>query len=44
MVDVMGACRLSGLVWDKACRGEGSIVAPGVWKGPAGVVRAEAAG
>jgi hypothetical protein len=40
LVGVLGACRLSGLVWDTACRGEGSIVAPGAWKGPAGVARA----
>lgn len=40
MVSVLGACRLSGLVWDAACRGEGSIVVPGAWTGPGGVVRA----
>ncbi len=44
LVGVLGACRLAGLVWDKACRGEGSIVAPGAWKGPAGVVRAARCG
>jgi hypothetical protein len=40
LVDVQSVCGLSGLVWDTACRGEGSIVAPDAWKGPAGVVRA----
>jgi hypothetical protein len=36
----LGACRLSGLVWEMAWRGEGSIVAPGAWKWPVGVVPA----
>jgi hypothetical protein len=38
LISGLGACRLSGLVWDMAWRGRGSIVAPGTWRWPAGVV------
>jgi hypothetical protein len=31
---------MSGLGWEATWRGEGSIVAPGAWKWPAGVVPA----
>jgi len=36
----LGGCHLSGLVWETAWRGKGSIVAPGAWKWPAGIVPA----